>query len=198
MQAQTHSQCPPSSRARVFPILLQGFSYTTQACSQPANTARKDKGANFPRNNFQSVRGEDRDSSYYPSGGHFQGASAHFWDVPVDSSPLCLQTSRKHTLISAFPTSLVHSPYSTRLLPGLAFWVDHLHQILALFALLSGWPKPTLCGVWKAAVNWEQYLGGCAGAGGHTVTENFEQKVNFEGHSSQDLLYFPGDSPYVK
>lgn len=47
-------------------------------------------------------------------------------------------------------------------------------------------------------MNWEQYLGGCAGAGGHTVTENFEQKVNFEGHSSQDLLYFPGDSPYVK
>ena len=121
MRAQTHSQCPPSSRARVFPILIQCFSYTTQACSQPANAARKDKGANFPRNNFQSVRREDKDSSYYPSGGHFQEASAHFWDVPVDSSPLCLHTSRKHTLILAFPISLVHSSYSTRLLTGVAF-----------------------------------------------------------------------------
>ena len=103
--------------------------------------------------------GVDKDSSYHPSGGPFCEASATFSEVPVDLSLLCLQTSRKHTFILAFPISLVRSSSST-LLPGVTFWVDHLHQILALLVLLSEWSKLTWCDARKAV-----WIGLCAGIG---------------------------------
>lgn len=80
----------------------------------------------------------EKDSSDHPSGGYSWEALCALLRGSGKIEPRCLQTSpRGNALVLAFPISRVRSSYSTPLLPGVAFWVDHSTKPLPL-ALLSG------------------------------------------------------------